>query len=233
MRSWPPTARRRRIASRAPDVAGRRLAPPWRSNPRHSDTVARLPYVDPADAPEPVREALEAVPVQLNVFRMLAHASTAFRPFLRLGTAILGELELDARLRELAILRVARLTPAEYEWVQHVDIGKAVGVSDEQVAALERDDTEAACFDDSDRLVLAFTTEVVERARASDETLDAMRARFSPREIVELIVTIGYYMAIARVMETAGVDVEPGVGSRVADAATRAASGGPEPPSTT
>jgi hypothetical protein len=87
--------------------------------------MARLPYVDPATAPPRVRQALELVP-PLNVFRTMAHADTAFRPWLRWGGTLLGDLELDPVLRELAILHVARLTPhAEYEWVQHVPIALA------------------------------------------------------------------------------------------------------------
>ena len=110
-----------------------------------------LPYVDPAAASEPVRDALERVP-PLNIFRMMANADSAFRPWLRWGAALLGRLELDPLLRELAILRVARLTPhAEYEWVQHVPIAQAVGASEEQVAALERDEPEADCFSQAQR----------------------------------------------------------------------------------
>jgi len=55
--------------------------------------VARLPYVDPAEAPPAVRDALENTP-PLNVFKMTAHASTAFRPFLRYGGTLLARLEL-------------------------------------------------------------------------------------------------------------------------------------------
>src|SRR4051794_25598843 len=105
--------------------------------------MARLPYVDPATAPEPVREALDAAP-PLNVFRMVAHAETAFRPWMRFGGALLGAAQLDAVLRELAILRVARLTPgADYEWVQHVPIALTCGATDEQIAALATGDVEA------------------------------------------------------------------------------------------
>jgi 4-carboxymuconolactone decarboxylase len=75
-----------------------------------------------------VREALEAVP-PLNIFRTMAHAETAFRPWLRWGGVLLGELELDPALRELAILRVAQQTPnAEYEGV-HAAPAKIVEAS--------------------------------------------------------------------------------------------------------
>src|SRR5919197_5082404 len=150
--------------------------------------MARLPYVEPEDAPDPVRDALGRVP-PLNIFRMMANAEASFRPWLRWGATLLGELELDPLLRELAILRVARLTPhAEYEWVQHVPIAQAVGASDEQVAALERDRPDADCFSDEQRALLRFTTEVVRDARASDTTVAALRERLSPREVVELLM---------------------------------------------
>ena len=89
--------------------------------------MARLPYVDPATAPEAVRELLDRLPVKLNVFHMMAHAETDFRPLVGLGSAILGHQQLDPKLRELVILRVATLSPARYEWVQHVPIARATG----------------------------------------------------------------------------------------------------------
>jgi 4-carboxymuconolactone decarboxylase len=170
--------------------------------------MARLPYVDPADAPEPVREVLENVP-PLNIFRMLANAETAFRPWMRWGGILLGELQLDPLLRELAILQVARVTPhAEYEWVQHVPIAKAVGATDEQVAALERGDLDADCFTDDQRLALRFTGEVVQEVRASDETFEELAQRLSPREVIELLMVIGQYMMIARVAATADIELD-------------------------
>ena len=174
--------------------------------------MARLPYVEPAEASEPVRDALGRVP-PLNIFRMMANAETAFRPWLRWGAALLGELELDPLLRELSILRVARLTPhAEYEWVQHVPIAKAVGATDDQVAALERDDPEADCFSAAERVVLRFTAEVVRAAQASDATLDELGRILSPRAIVELLMVIGQYMMVARVMATTRMEIDEPVG---------------------
>jgi 4-carboxymuconolactone decarboxylase len=151
---------------------------------------------------------------------MMANAETAFRPWLRWGATLLGELELDPLLRELAILRVARLTPhAEYEWVQHVPLAKAVGASEDQVAALERDDPEAECFSDDQRLVLRFTTEVVTDAQASDHTLEQLSGILSPREIVELLMVIGQYMMVARVMATTRMEIDEPAGPGALSAA--------------
>jgi alkylhydroperoxidase family enzyme len=181
--------------------------------------VARLPYVDPADAPEPVRDALSRVP-PLNIFRMMANAETAFRPWLRWGATLLGELELDPLVRELAILRVARLTPhAEYEWVQHVPLARAVGATGDQVAALEQDNPEAPCFSEDQRTVLRFTSEVLRDAQASDETLEQLAGILSPREIVELLMVIGQYMMVARVMATTRMELDEPAGPGALSAA--------------
>jgi alkylhydroperoxidase family enzyme len=183
--------------------------------------MARLPYVDLATVSPRVRETLERVPAPLKIFFMMAHAETNLRPLLRLGTSILTEQKLNAALRELAILRVARLSHAEYEWIQHVPIAQAVGVSAAQVAALRRDDIAASCFNAAEQLVLRFTTEVVRDVRASSEVFAEMAQRFSPQEIVELILAIGFYMTMARLMETTGVDLEPAPGMRMAEGMKR------------
>ena len=182
--------------------------------------MAHLPYVDPKTAPDEVRETLAQLPLPLNIFHMMAHAQTNFRPLIRLGTSILGQQKLSGKLRELAILRVTQLSPARYEWVQHVPIAKAVGVSDEQINAVERGDI-GACFDADERLVLDFTAELVRAAKPSDALRDQLVAHFSPQEIVELVLAIGFYMTMARLMEVTGVDLEPDAGTRVIDAVRR------------
>jgi 4-carboxymuconolactone decarboxylase len=180
--------------------------------------VARLPYVDPDAASPPVREVLEALP-PLNIFRTVAHAETAVRPLLRLGGAILGDGELDPRRRELAILRVAAVTGAEYEWVQHAAIARGVGVSDEQIAAVEGGELEADPFDEDDRLVLRFTEELLADDGASEATMGLARERLSPREIVELILAVGYYRMLAGVMNSVDIDLDEPMGQAVVDSA--------------
>ena len=181
--------------------------------------MARMPYVDPATAPPKVREALEALP-PLNIFRTLAHAETALRPALRLGAALLTEGELDNRLRELAILRVAIHDDAEYEWVQHAAIARAVGATDEQVSAIAHDQLDAECFDDTDRLVLRFASEAIEGS-VSEATFAAARERFTAREIMELLLAVGYYMMLARVMRSVAIDIDQPMGTAVVDSARR------------
>src|ERR1700684_1294893 len=99
--------------------------------------MSRLPVLDPADAAPEVRAALERLP-PLAIFGTVANAQGSFVNWLRFGGDCLDGRLFDPGLRELAILRVARLTPgADYEWAQHVPILLAVGGSEAQVQALQ------------------------------------------------------------------------------------------------
>ncbi len=177
--------------------------------------MARIPYPDPTTSSARVTERLAALP-PLNIFRMLAHAETAFEPFLRFGGAILSRLELDPALRELAILQVAKQTGADYEWVQHVQIARYAGLSDTQIQAVARGavDGEEA-LDQPQRAVLAFTSEVIDQPRVSDEAFGSLSRHLAPREIVELMLTIGNYLMLARIMTTLEIELDEAVGNEV------------------
>jgi 4-carboxymuconolactone decarboxylase len=180
--------------------------------------LARIPYPDTSASPDGVREALDALP-PLNIFRMLAHAETALRPFLRFGGAILQDLQLDPKLREFAILQVAAQSNAEYEWVQHAAIGIAVGLSEDQISAVERGAIDSdPSLGGAERAVLRFTQEVVSGPRVGDETFAAVSAHLGPREIVELLLTVGNYLMLARVMTTLELELDEAVGRVVLDA---------------
>ncbi len=162
-----------------------------------------------------MRSALERLP-PLAVFRVLANAQGAFVNWLRFGADCLNGDLFDPMLRELAILRVARLTPgAAYEWAQHVPILLAVGGTPAQLAALEADEVDAETLGEDGRLIVRFTTQVVLDAAPDERTFDAMSARFSSAEIVQLLLVIGQYMMLARVMATAHLEVDAVLGAEV------------------
>jgi alkylhydroperoxidase family enzyme len=174
--------------------------------------MARIQPLDPADAAEDVRAALDRLP-PLNIFRTLAQAQSAFRPFLRFGGAVLGKMELDPEVRELAILQVAKEAEAKYEWIQHVTIAKAVGVSDREIEALERGDLDA--FEEPARSAIELATAVVRGPRVTDELFGRLREHFDDRRIVELLLAIGEYLMLARVMTVLEMDLDDAVGDRV------------------
>jgi 4-carboxymuconolactone decarboxylase len=190
--------------------------------------MARIQPLDPAAATEQVREVLENLP-PLNIFRTLAHAETAFRPFLRFGGAVLGRMSLDPVVRELAILTVAKEAEANYEWVQHVAIAKHVGATDEQIASLAAADScssegadgriaaaaDGTPFDSAQRAAIELAAAVVRGPHVSSDLFECVQAQFSDREIIELLLAIGDYLMLARLMTVLEVDLDEAAGDAV------------------
>src|SRR3982074_3510243 len=172
--------------------------------------MARLPAFDPERAPDSVREILSGTP--LSLFGMGAHAETAFNPWLKSSNALLTRLELDPLLRELAILQVAHLVDSPYEWVQHVVIARAGGASDAQIEAVERDAESDPSLTDEQAQLLGFAREVILDGRAGEAAVTDMAARIGVRGVIELLLVIGPYMAIARLIATTGLEPDAPVG---------------------
>src|SRR5258708_8639352 len=138
--------------------------------------MPRIPYYDVDQATGKQAEFLAKLGTGMNINRMLANSENGIKGFARMGNALLHRCELDPQLRELAILRVGRLSRAAYEVFQHERIAREVGVEEAKIAALRDATIEATAFTDNDKAVLRFTDDVVRTVRASDKTPTALQA---------------------------------------------------------
>jgi len=171
--------------------------------------MARIPYATTAQYEELMRDIRfpeNATP--MNAFRMLAHTPAIGGSALRLIHTILAEADLDFGLRALVILRVTQRCQARYAWVQYVAIAKAIGVGDSQIEALEQGNAPSGVFDRRERIVLAFTDEVLDSTRVSAHTFAQAREEFSARELVELLLTIGYFRMIGGLLTTLDIEFD-------------------------
>jgi alkylhydroperoxidase family enzyme len=168
--------------------------------------MARLPLIDLAGIPGPFGETLRARP-PLNIYRVLPNAPEVGAGFLALGRAILGQSAIDPQLRELAILRVGALSRAHYEVHQHKKVARMVGVPEAKIEAVlvSADDP---VFSDTERAVLQFTDAVVRDVKAPDPLYAQLAAQLSPQWQLELMMTIGFYMLVSRLLENFEVELE-------------------------
>lgn len=169
--------------------------------------MARIPYFDLALAPASYTELLGSRP-PLNLYRMLPHAGPAAEGFVKLGGALLRQSQLDARLREIAILRVGLVSDAGYEVHQHRRVARSVGLADDKVAALAPG-ADVSALDERERFVLEFTDQLLHNVKAPDAMFARAQSYFEPREIAELVLTVGFYMMVSRFLENFEVDIEP------------------------
>jgi AhpD family alkylhydroperoxidase len=126
------------------------------------------------------------------------------KAFLRFNVHLLMRSTLPARIRELVILRVAHRTGCVYEWTHHVDIGLSAGLSEDEIAGIQRG--EAA--DEFDRTLLGAVDELFDKYELSDATWSALSERFDERQRMDFIFTVGCYSALAMALNTFGVEVE-------------------------
>jgi len=165
----------------------------------------KIPLPDDDELEPKHREMLAGIP-PLNVFRMVAGAPRAVRPFMALGRAVLST-ALDARRREIAVLRVAHATRAPYEWVQHEQLARAAGVTAAEIDAIEEEEP-VRSLDDECNLICRVADEVTRDVRLSDEALEQIVDRYGPREAAELILLVSYYNMVSRFLESTRVEIE-------------------------
>lgn len=177
-----------------------------------------MPLLSLADAGGEAAKALSSSTGHMALFGLLAHAETGILPIMRMGRAILGKQKLAGALRELAILVAMRLEGGRYEWPQHVEIARLEGLTDEDIAAVERLDL-AFPGDPVKQAVAQFVRQSVEQVRIDDDVFAAAAAHLDHRELVELLIAIGYYMMLARITEAAGLGADRVEGAAVASAA--------------
>ena len=165
--------------------------------------MARVPYLDKSDLAPENHDLLKRM---ITLHRALANSPNALRAFGALGQFIRHKSRLDPRLRELAILQVGYLARAPYEWSHHVKIGREFGVSNDDIAALiEESEGRAGKLE----LVLKGAREMTEDGAMSKATFDALSRDLDKERMVDLVVTIGFYNAVVRVLASPEIDVEP------------------------
>jgi 4-carboxymuconolactone decarboxylase len=144
-----------------------------------------------------------------NIFRTLVRHPGLFRRWLPFGGKLLAG-KLPPRDRELAILRTGWRCGSEYEWGQHVLIGRAAGLTDEEIQRIQAG-PDAPGWDPSDALLLRAADELHDDSCLQESTWSALAARYDERQLIELLMLIGHYHMVAYTLNSLGVQREPGV----------------------
>lgn len=170
--------------------------------------MARMAYVNEKEATERTQDILEKNGSR-NIFRMLAHSESHLVNYCRLGNAIRFKGALDAQLRELAITRTGILCHSDYEVAAHRGLGRNVGISEEKLDALD-EGANSDVYSDIEKAVLRFTDEVVTSDRPSDATFNAAARTLGPEALVELQISIGFYIMTSKFLRAFDIDLQTG-----------------------
>jgi alkylhydroperoxidase family enzyme len=148
----------------------------------------------------------------LNIFRTLAHHPDLLRRWTVFAGHVLRKSTLPPRERELVVLRTGWRCSSEYEWGQHVLIGKRDGLDDEDLRRIAEGPGSAG-ISERDALLLRATDELVDDARISDPTWAALADTYDTQQLIDLVFAVGQYTLVSMALNTFEVERDPGVPS--------------------
>ncbi len=169
----------------------------------------RLPLVDTPEDPLLCEqfEKLASGSGVLNLHRMMAHAPALMKASGDMALAFRRDMLLPRSLAELGILRTAQLVDCAYVWSRHLSLARACGVTERQIDELARW-PDSAAFTPAEKAALGFSEIVAQKMPVEDGAFLALRRYFSPREIVELAMLIGFYVSTALFIKALAVPDE-------------------------
>ena len=181
--------------------AGALRARQGRQSMTNNSGAGRIPMVDPGGLN----------PAQQNVYDKIVggkrgglagplhvalHVPELAERWSAFGEYVRFEGELPQRVRELAIISVARFWNSQVEWAIHSRIAASEGLAPEIIEAIRCGD--APEFDDERQaLVYEFTRQLLEFGQVADEAYQALHARIGTTALLELTGVAGYYSLVA------------------------------------
>ena len=176
-------------------------------------TTPRIAPLDEHTIPPEIREALGGAPgggQVLNIFRTLARHPKLLKRWLVFGSHILAKSTLSPRHREILILRTGWLCQAEYEFAQHVAIGRLAGLSDPDIQRIV-DGPDAAGWDTFEAGLVRAADELRRDACVTDATWQTLATQYSEEQLIDALFTVGQYTLVSMALNSLGVPLDAGL----------------------
>jgi len=147
--------------------------------------------------------------------RTIAKHPALFRIQMEAG-AVFFNGRVPKRERELAVLRVGWLCGAPYEWGQHVEIGKRVGLTSEEIERVTAGSA-APGWTAHEAAILRAVEELIGNKAISGATWDELAQSWDEQQLLEFPAMVGQYVAVAFIQNSVRSrmeDVNPGLSHR-------------------
>jgi len=114
------------------------------------------------------------------------------------------------------VLRQAWVTGSPYEWGEHVDISKRLGLSGEDIERITAG-ADAPGWSRHEAAMLRGVDELLSRFRISDETWGVLAETWDEKQLLEFPILVGVYAATAMQQNSIGAALRaknPGLSHR-------------------
>jgi 4-carboxymuconolactone decarboxylase len=145
----------------------------------------------------------------LNIFATVARNPRAAKAFLSWGGYVRRGAKMSEREREIVILRTGWRCRAGYEWTQHSRLGRAAGLTDDDLERLKQP-ADAPGWSDREAVLVRAADELHDDYFISDKTWAALSTFLDESERMDLVYLIGHYTQVCMILNTFGIQLEPG-----------------------
>jgi 4-carboxymuconolactone decarboxylase len=149
-------------------------------------------------------------PRGVNGLGVMLHHPVATKAFLTFNNHVAVTSTIGKRERELLILRMSWLRGSEYEFLQHVVLGKRFGLSDAEIERLQQG-PDAPGWSPADADLLRAVDELHADARIGDATWARLSGHLTLEQRIDLIYTVGCYEIAGMLFKTLGAQLDAGV----------------------
>jgi len=147
----------------------------------------------------------------INIQRTLAHHPKLLNRWRVFGNHVLLKSSLPSRDREILILRIGWLCGSEYEWGQHVEIGKKTGLTYEEILRII-EGPDAKGWSKFDSTLLHAVDELFYDSFIFDDTWNVLAEKYNIHQLMDVVFTIGQYNLVSWALNTLGVQRDEGIG---------------------
>ena len=170
--------------------------------------ITPLPTAERSPSAQALLDGITVAGSEANVFTTLIRAEGLSRRWLPFGGRLLNG-KLPARERELLILRTGWNCASEYEWAQHVVIGRDAGLTDDEILRVRRGPGDG--WSRLDSTLLQAADELHQDWCIADPTWAVLADVYTTEQLIELPMLVGHYQMIAMTLNSLGVQLDPGL----------------------
>ena len=147
----------------------------------------------------------------LHVFKTCLRNPELCRAWMPFASYLLSEKNtVPARDKELLILRTSWLCRADYDWAHHVPRAKQAGLTDEEIQRIPKG-PDARGWSRFDASLLRAADELHTDQFIQEATWKGLADRYDERQLMDAVFTVGQYTMVSMFLNSAGVQLEPGV----------------------
>ncbi|MFA7604092.1 MAG: carboxymuconolactone decarboxylase family protein [Novosphingobium sp.] len=167
--------------------------------------TVRIPGVTLDEATDEQKEVMGEWS-SMNFSNVLARSPDLYRAFVPLIKKVVADTNLPPRDRQVLCLRTLTLGDDVYEVTHHELISKSAGLSEAEVAAMRAGRGDALTA--FDKVLIAAAEQLVRDRYIDDATWQALAARYSQPQLMEVVVLVGAYLTMAMVTRNYGIPLE-------------------------